>query len=468
MSQNTTPDSQVPPSPGQPHPSQQPQRDGRETLAPIWRWARGLGITRSSDRWVGGVAGGVATRLGLDPLLVRGLFVVAAMLGGVGFIAYAIAWALLPEPDGRIHAEEAVKGTFDQADLGIVVFLLIGLDPFDVGSSGAWVWGIGKGLGWIALITLAVWLWSQHRPTSGGAQPGPAQPGAPSSDPSGTSAASGTTGDPSAPGGTPESPAPAASGPVASFATAAGVHDAGFGPAAPPAAVAAPRPPKPPKAPKPRTAPNPAYVASVVGLAGIAAAALLIADRTGAISVSALLVLAVVLGVLGLGIVLAGLAGRRGGLLSLLAVVGLIAVPAAANSALGWEWDTSGVTVAGTADWTPVTAREASDGLKIVAGHAEVDLTQIPLPPVGAEPVTVPVHVTAGDAVITVPEGVSVLLDVDVFAGSADWDVDGVSGSANDGLRSQASVPFGPDGEPRLVIDLSVGAGDATIQGAAS
>ena len=76
----------------------------------FFRWVRGLGTTRSSDRWIGGVAGGVAARLGVDPLLVRGVFFVAALLGGAGFVLYGIAWALLPEPDGRIHLQQLLRG----------------------------------------------------------------------------------------------------------------------------------------------------------------------------------------------------------------------------------------------------------------------------------------------------------------------------------------------------------------------
>ena len=46
---------------------------------------RGL-FPRSEQRWVGGVAGGVAERIGWDPLLVRGILVVSFFLGGLGLI----------------------------------------------------------------------------------------------------------------------------------------------------------------------------------------------------------------------------------------------------------------------------------------------------------------------------------------------------------------------------------------------
>lgn len=487
---NSPPSSSTPPG-GSPYggaaPNSGTTTDVKQTIAPFWRWLRGLGIPRSSDRWIGGVAGGVADRYGLDPLLVRGLFIVAAMLGGAGFVLYGLAWLLLPEPDGRIHAEELVHGRFDQAVVGAALFLLVGLDPFDAGRAGSWVWGVGKGLGWLALIALGIWLWSQHRPTTPNAPGAPATSGngqSPSgtgpTEPWGTPAAgSAPTQSASATGTSSGSSASSASSPTvsmptASFASAApatapmpGVYDAGYEPVAP--VTAAPtKPPSPPKPPKPSSAPNRGYVAAVVGVAGLAVAALLIADRVGTLEVSTLLILATAVGVLGVGIVLAGLAGRRGGLLSFLAIVGLVLVPGAANRELGWNVDLSGVTVAGSADWTPTTTAEAEEGLRLVAGSAVIDLTDVPLPSAGAEPVTVPVRVTAGDADIILPEGVPILLDVEVFAGSASWDVDGVTGENNNGVRTHQTVRLGPDQEPRLVLELVVGAGDATIQGAAS
>ncbi len=38
---------------------------------PFFTAVRRIGIVRTESRWVGGVSGGVARRLGMDPLLVR-------------------------------------------------------------------------------------------------------------------------------------------------------------------------------------------------------------------------------------------------------------------------------------------------------------------------------------------------------------------------------------------------------------
>ncbi|WP_324649664.1 PspC domain-containing protein [Georgenia sp. H159] len=103
---------------------------------------RRLGIWRSQDRWGAGVAAGIAQRYGLDPILVRGLFVVATMFGGLGLVLYGVAWALLPEAsDGRIHLEQAVRGHFDIALAGALAVLIIGLSRPVFWWSASW-WAV--------------------------------------------------------------------------------------------------------------------------------------------------------------------------------------------------------------------------------------------------------------------------------------------------------------------------------------
>ena len=57
-------------------------------------------LTRSTtDRKIAGVSGGLASYLGVDPLLIRIGFVVAALTTGVGLIAYAAMMVLVPSDD---------------------------------------------------------------------------------------------------------------------------------------------------------------------------------------------------------------------------------------------------------------------------------------------------------------------------------------------------------------------------------
>jgi phage shock protein PspC (stress-responsive transcriptional regulator) len=65
------------------------------------RWRHGLAFTRSADdRVLTGVAGGLGRRLGVDPLLVRGAFVLLAVAGGSGVGIYILAWLVSHDPEG--------------------------------------------------------------------------------------------------------------------------------------------------------------------------------------------------------------------------------------------------------------------------------------------------------------------------------------------------------------------------------
>jgi len=50
----------------------------------------------SHGRWIGGVASGIATNLGWPLWTVRALFVILTVFGGIGVVAYAAYWAVLP------------------------------------------------------------------------------------------------------------------------------------------------------------------------------------------------------------------------------------------------------------------------------------------------------------------------------------------------------------------------------------
>jgi phage shock protein C len=49
------------------------------------------------DRMLGGVCGGLAEYLGLDPTVVRLVFLLLFFLGGQGLLVYLIMWLIVPE-----------------------------------------------------------------------------------------------------------------------------------------------------------------------------------------------------------------------------------------------------------------------------------------------------------------------------------------------------------------------------------
>jgi len=68
-------------------------------------------LRRSSDNKVlGGVCGGIGEFLGVDPVWLRLAFVVISFFGGVGVIAYGLAWLLLPD---SATGDLGLDGVFD-------------------------------------------------------------------------------------------------------------------------------------------------------------------------------------------------------------------------------------------------------------------------------------------------------------------------------------------------------------------
>src|SRR6476661_8582630 len=65
-------------------------------------------VRRSRERVLAGVCSGVAERLGVSTAIVRVVAVVAALLLPVVAL-YLAAWLLLPDADGRVRLEGAVR-----------------------------------------------------------------------------------------------------------------------------------------------------------------------------------------------------------------------------------------------------------------------------------------------------------------------------------------------------------------------
>jgi phage shock protein PspC (stress-responsive transcriptional regulator) len=50
-----------------------------------------------SDRWLGGVCGGLGEYLSVDANLIRLLWLLLCFGGGAGVVLYVVAWLILPE-----------------------------------------------------------------------------------------------------------------------------------------------------------------------------------------------------------------------------------------------------------------------------------------------------------------------------------------------------------------------------------
>lgn len=164
----------------------------------FFSWLRGLGIVRGGDRWFAGVAGGIAAKAGIDPLIVRGVFVVLAVLGGPGILLYLAGWLLLPDRAGRIHLEELLRGRASAGAiatavvLGAILVIPLVIWMFRAIFGGPWAWGmwglpdwmqVVLGVLWWAVLLPAaiVWLivWFSRGAGRGSRGPGAPMPGAP-------------------------------------------------------------------------------------------------------------------------------------------------------------------------------------------------------------------------------------------------------------------------------------------------
>lgn len=56
-----------------------------------------------SDRWLGGVCGGLGAYAGIDPTIIRILFVLLVIFGGSGGLLYILLWIFIPQEPGGIE-----------------------------------------------------------------------------------------------------------------------------------------------------------------------------------------------------------------------------------------------------------------------------------------------------------------------------------------------------------------------------
>jgi len=110
-------------------------------------------LTRStSDKLLGGVAGGLGEYFGVDPLLFRIAFGVSVFFGGLGFLAYIALLAFVPTDDGRSFIANRSR----PASIALTVALVVAAVAF----LGAHAFVLGPGLLAAAILgILGVLLW---------------------------------------------------------------------------------------------------------------------------------------------------------------------------------------------------------------------------------------------------------------------------------------------------------------------
>ena len=372
---------------------------------------------------------------------------------GIGLFLYGIGWLLLPHPDGRIHAEEITRGKVTAGFVGSVIAITSGMSSVWGGPEGQW---LGWGPGPLPLIAFGVVVWwlMRRRPHPPADRPSPGVgPGRPAT--SGTVTSGTVPGQPAQPA----QPAPgSAYEPPSSHTGVYGAEEpsrstwARTAPSTwsgPPGSAGVPAGPQDgPRSARAETRPYRPLTMITIGAALLAGVLTHLLTNTWATTGAA------ALGVVGLGLLASGLAGRRGGLLI---PVGFLL----AFLALGPP--SADPTAAGQATWAPATATLAEQGYQLGAGEAVLDLTSPGLlaGATAADPVTVPIQMGVGELTVILPRGTRAQVEANLGIGEI---IDQVTDDQpRSGLGLHAKIETGT-GDPVLRVSVSQGIGETTIR----
>lgn len=480
---------------------------------------RGSGLMRTNERWIAGVAGGVAHRFDLDPTLVRCVWVVLSLFAGVGLVLYGLAWALLPEEsDGRIHLEEALSGRFNAGLAGAIGMTIIGMSTFGSGFIPSWyvheagTAGIAAALWplfWLGLIVLAIVFLirsAQDRRANRKAARGPRGPQPWQTYPAGTAQAPGSrpgvqaggfasAWDSSAPGS--GTPAFNQSAGGQSWQSRSYRQRPPYQPAPMPVRPARPR----------RPGPGSSLSLAVLGLGLLTAAGVWYATVTHHLGLlqGQFILIGILVALLGAGIVVSGLRRRHGGWMTVLGwpVLFVVVIPALATASIvptslarmPFETLKNSTTAASsTVTWQELTA-SASGGSVTRSkdiGDLTLDLRGMPAEEAGKLS-TITAHLDVGTLRIKTDTDQPVEVRADVDMGAIDsqvsraWTVDGrqmnqddegprtydaigktipAYSSSSGGLNTKRTLasPNSDDQRPQITINASVDTGTISIE----
>jgi phage shock protein PspC (stress-responsive transcriptional regulator) len=113
-------------------------------------------VRRSEGGLIAGVCKGIADHFGIDPILVRIVFVVITFFGGAGVIAYAAAWLLIPEEDETTSVGERILREHRWGRIAGFVLIAIAISSL---LRPVW-WAGGHGLFAVLLIVGGLYLLS--------------------------------------------------------------------------------------------------------------------------------------------------------------------------------------------------------------------------------------------------------------------------------------------------------------------
>jgi len=368
-------------------------------------------------RMLAGVSVGLARRFGLPVLLIRALFVIFAIGGGLGIALYATAWFLIrSEDEGESPAERFFSGAVGvKSWFGIAlvfVAILILLENFTFISGGI-VWAI-------ALLILGIFLYTGDLPrlSSNKNQKEGVQQMTTSDDGMGTAAQ-------------PEG---------SSLLVAERPDDT-----TPPLGPTPPDLATPPRKPR-----EPSFLGRLtIGFIALGLGVLALFDNTtDLVNADARHYVALVVTILGVGLVVGAFAGRARWLI----LVGLLAVPGLlASMAFDWGWRGDGV----ERRIVPVTFTELRPAYTYDVGEIVIDLRDLPW---SGNDIEIAASLDAGNIQVLVPENIAI-------TGSAVADVGRVSGpdSESFGIGDLEIIFDEPGSGGSVRLDLEIGVGNIEV-----
>jgi phage shock protein PspC (stress-responsive transcriptional regulator) len=359
-----------------------------------------------------GVAAGLGEYFQVDPLVFRIAFVVLAFFGGVGALLYVVAALLMPSEHHEPPVHDMMR-RFERSPrhrwLGLILIAVA------VGLILSNVHGVHFGLIWgLALIAIGVLLFQ--------AEPGswavPATAGPP----------------PPAP---PEPPADSGRAPASttqqwSTPSWGGARRGHYGPPW-----------------RRRSGPPIGWITLALALVAVGVAVML--GNAGAISLTVGSTLAIALGVIGAGLLVAAFVGRGR---VLLFVLGLLLLPVVAAGSLVDEPLGGGL---GDRLYAPTSAAAVQSQYDIAAGQLTLNFLETQL---GDTPRTVHASVAFGHLYVYVPDQLPVLMHAHSGAG----DIQLVSGRHVSGIQISDDVSYpGSSTMSPLTLDLRVGMGSIEV-----
>ncbi|MGH3990833.1 MAG: PspC domain-containing protein [Pseudonocardiaceae bacterium] len=386
---------------------------------------------RVDDRKIGGVAAAIGRRYAIDPVLVRVAFVVATLFSGVGVLLYLLGWLLLPAEGDAASAAEGLLGR-GRSSASPVLTMVLGLALIPAASV---VFG-GNAYGLIGLaVTGAAIVLLHHSRAALGEIPAAADPAtAPvTADPATADpAVQGTAGPGAVPGPGGNRPTPPAWDPLSTA----------------PFAWDLPEPtPVPPQAPpqprKPRSTVTPITLGLALLVGGVASAfwpALPLAH-----------IVALMLGVVGLGLVVGSLVRGGRGLI-------VVAVPLALLTWVLHAVPVSGFDV-GEGRWSPVNPVQVQPHYDLTMGNGRLDLTGLRVP--DGQTLSTAVAVGLGEARVTLPRDIDAQVRCRAPIGAVDC-----LGVTSSGIPArvdeQNNGPDGPGGGT-VILDVYAGVGNVAV-----